>query len=149
MDDPLIRSLTTAVEAAPEEVALRVHLAELLLAGGRTDDAVRHAAAALAVDPASEPRPAAFVDLALRGRVRTVRAIEGDPGVVQEPARPPAGVAEQFRVEQHGRLVLLAGAAACELSRRNSDGSSTRSPLAARRSAAAIVSGLVPAAGTV
>src|SRR5688572_19986701 len=55
MDDPLIRSLTTAVEAAPEDVALRVHLAELLLAGGRTDDAVRHAAAALAVDPASEP----------------------------------------------------------------------------------------------
>ena len=53
MADELIQSLTAAVEAAPQDVTLRVHLAELLLAAGRTDDCVRHAAAALAVDPSS------------------------------------------------------------------------------------------------
>ncbi|RSS82247.1 AAA family ATPase [Streptomyces sp. WAC05292] len=44
---PLIRSLRTAVDAAPEDVPLRLHLAEMLLAAGRHDAAVAEAAAAL------------------------------------------------------------------------------------------------------
>ena len=49
--NPLIASLARAVEAAPDDVTLRLHLAELLLADGRHDDAVSHCAAALQRDP--------------------------------------------------------------------------------------------------
>ena len=52
-DDALISSLGAAVEASPRDVPLRVHLAELLLAAGRHDEAIQHAAAALGVDPTS------------------------------------------------------------------------------------------------
>ncbi|MBT2368855.1 ATP-binding protein [Streptomyces sp. ISL-10] len=46
-EPPLIQSLRTAVAAAPEDVPLRLHLAELLLAAGLHDAAVTEAAAAL------------------------------------------------------------------------------------------------------
>lgn len=44
---PLIRSLRTAVEAAPSDVPLRLHLAELLLDAGHAEAAVTEAAVAL------------------------------------------------------------------------------------------------------
>ena len=50
--DPLLRSLLTAVEAAPADVALRVHVAEVLLARERPAEAAQHAAAALQQAPA-------------------------------------------------------------------------------------------------
>jgi SpoVK/Ycf46/Vps4 family AAA+-type ATPase len=53
-DDALISSLSVAVEASPQDVPLRIHLATLLLAAGQNDEAVRHAATALSLDPASE-----------------------------------------------------------------------------------------------
>ncbi|WP_055602114.1 ATP-binding protein [Streptomyces aureus] len=46
-ESPLIRSLRAAVAAAPGDVPLRLHFAELLLAGGRNDEAVAEAAVAL------------------------------------------------------------------------------------------------------
>ncbi|MEU8773591.1 AAA family ATPase [Streptomyces sp. NPDC048606] len=46
-EPPLIQSLRTAVAAAPEDVPLRLHLAELLLSAGLHDAAVTEAAAAL------------------------------------------------------------------------------------------------------
>ncbi|MCS0638574.1 ATP-binding protein [Streptomyces sp. LP05-1] len=46
-DSPLIQSLRTAVAAAPQDIPLRLHLAELLLAGGAADAAVAEAAVAL------------------------------------------------------------------------------------------------------
>ncbi|MYR58209.1 tetratricopeptide repeat protein, partial [Streptomyces sp. SID625] len=39
-DSPLIQSLRSAVAAAPADVPLRLHLAELLLGAGRCDAAV-------------------------------------------------------------------------------------------------------------
>ncbi len=53
-DAPLIQSLRLAVEASPQDVPLRLHLAGLLLGAGNRDDAVRHAAAALERDPSSQ-----------------------------------------------------------------------------------------------
>lgn len=47
----LLASLRIAVEASPDDVALRVHLAELLDAAGERDEAVRHAGAVLQRDP--------------------------------------------------------------------------------------------------
>ncbi|MFF8604740.1 ATP-binding protein [Streptomyces sp. NPDC015346] len=46
-ESPLIRSLRAAVAAAPEDVPLRLHFAELLLAEGLGDEAVTEAAVAL------------------------------------------------------------------------------------------------------
>ena len=57
MDDAVLASLEAAVSARPDDVPLRLHLAELLLAAGRTSDAVRHASTALAADPDSRRRP--------------------------------------------------------------------------------------------
>ena len=58
MTNPLIASLTRAVDAAPDDVALRVHLAELLLADGLQDEALAHCAAALQRDPSNTAAPA-------------------------------------------------------------------------------------------
>lgn len=51
--DPVIDSLLRAVDAAPQDLPLRLHLAELLVRAGRGDEAVAHAAAALSLDPTS------------------------------------------------------------------------------------------------
>jgi AAA+ superfamily predicted ATPase len=53
MPDPLVLSLRAAVEAAPEDIPLRMHLAELLASRGMRDEAVRQAAAVLQRDPAN------------------------------------------------------------------------------------------------
>ncbi|HEX4225392.1 MAG TPA: ATP-binding protein [Pseudonocardiaceae bacterium] len=52
-DTPLIISLRAAVAATPDDVPLRLHLAELLLDNGSTDDAIAHVAAALQHSPGS------------------------------------------------------------------------------------------------
>jgi SpoVK/Ycf46/Vps4 family AAA+-type ATPase len=53
MSDPLIASLTAALEARPDDLPLRLHLAQLLLTAGRQTDAIGHAAQALQQDPAN------------------------------------------------------------------------------------------------
>jgi SpoVK/Ycf46/Vps4 family AAA+-type ATPase len=47
----LLDSLRAAVKAAPDDLALRMHLAEMLAADGDRDGAVRHAAVVLQQDP--------------------------------------------------------------------------------------------------
>ncbi|MET0699788.1 MAG: ATP-binding protein [Mycobacterium sp.] len=53
MTDPLLDSLRRAIEQAPDDTRLRLHLAELLLDAGDVDDAVAHCGTVLAQDPAS------------------------------------------------------------------------------------------------
>lgn len=53
-ESPLLRSLRAAVAAAPEDVPLRLHFTELLLAEGKYDEAVAQAAAALQHAPGDE-----------------------------------------------------------------------------------------------
>jgi SpoVK/Ycf46/Vps4 family AAA+-type ATPase len=50
--DPLLESLRAALDAAPDDVPLRMHFAELLARGGQRDEAVRQAAAILQREPA-------------------------------------------------------------------------------------------------
>ncbi len=50
-DSPLIDSLTAAVEARPDDLTLRLHLAELLVGAGRGGEAIGHAAQVLAREP--------------------------------------------------------------------------------------------------
>lgn len=54
MTNTLIDSLTRAVEAAPDDVRLRTHLAELLIGAGRNAEAVTHCAIALQHAPTDE-----------------------------------------------------------------------------------------------
>ncbi|MFI8321134.1 AAA family ATPase [Streptomyces sp. NPDC085529] len=77
-ESPLIRSLRAAVAAAPGDVPLRLHFAELLLAEGRNDEAVTEAAAALQHAPG---------DAAARALM--VRAM-GMPPVAPAPEPPVA-----------------------------------------------------------
>jgi AAA+ superfamily predicted ATPase len=53
-DPSVIAAMEAAVSASPENVALRVHLAQLLVDSGRPDSALVHCRAALAVDPVNE-----------------------------------------------------------------------------------------------
>ncbi|MGX1131610.1 hypothetical protein RKD49_003800 [Streptomyces glaucescens] len=75
-DPPLIQSLRTAVAAAPADVPLRLHLAELLLGAGQSDAAVAEAAVALQHAPGD-----------VQARDLMARAM----GVAQQPA-PQASV---------------------------------------------------------
>ena len=78
-EQPLIRSLRTAVEAAPQDVPLRLHLAGLLLdTEGGADEAVSHLAVALQHQPGS-----------LEARALMARAV----GTV--PVDPPAAPVDQ------------------------------------------------------
>ncbi|GAA1608998.1 ATP-binding protein [Actinoplanes couchii] len=51
MSDALINSLAAAVEARPDDLTLRLHLAEMLVAAGRGAEAIGHAAQVLAREP--------------------------------------------------------------------------------------------------
>ncbi|WP_322098368.1 ATP-binding protein [Nakamurella alba] len=53
MDPQLIASLRRAVDAAPDDLPLRLHLAGVLLQGGQVPEAIAECAAALARDPGS------------------------------------------------------------------------------------------------
>src|ERR1700748_3561404 len=50
-DLTVLASLRKAVEAMPDDVPLRVHLATLLLQAGQRDEAIRHVGAVLQRDP--------------------------------------------------------------------------------------------------
>lgn len=85
-ESPLIRSLRAAVAAAPEDVPLRLHFAELLLAEGRHDEAVVQAAVALQHAPGDE---------AVRGLMARAMQLPtvGTPppaATATHSARPPA-----------------------------------------------------------
>jgi SpoVK/Ycf46/Vps4 family AAA+-type ATPase len=75
MTEPLIASLQAALQARPDDLPLRLHLAELLLAGGNTAEAISHAAQALQQDPANDAAKALMA-----------RALGGAPAA--PPAKP-------------------------------------------------------------
>ncbi|TDU80424.1 AAA family ATPase [Streptomyces sp. KS 21] len=82
-ESPLIRSLRAAVAAAPEDVPLRLHFTELLLAEGRHDEAVTQAAVALQHAPGDE----AVRDLMVRAmQLPTVGT--PPPAATETPAPP-------------------------------------------------------------
>jgi SpoVK/Ycf46/Vps4 family AAA+-type ATPase len=51
--EPVLDSLRKAVEAMPDDVPLRLHLATMLMQAGQRDEAVRHLGAVLQRDPAN------------------------------------------------------------------------------------------------
>jgi SpoVK/Ycf46/Vps4 family AAA+-type ATPase len=76
MSDQLIESMTAAVLASPQDLPLRLHLADLLIAAGRGPEAVTHVAVALQQDPAHD-----------EARALMARALTAPPA---KPEQPPA-----------------------------------------------------------
>ncbi|WOX24444.1 ATP-binding protein [Streptomyces solicathayae] len=77
-ESPILRSLRAAVAAAPADVPLRLHFAELLLAEGRNDEAVAEAAVALQHAPGDAD-----------ARALMARAMGFPPTAPQSPATAP------------------------------------------------------------
>ena len=78
-DDVLLTSLLTAVEAAPEDVPLRLHVAGLLAERGRPAEALQHCSQALARDPGNAEA------LALLQRITAAMAQPTPPPVTPQP----------------------------------------------------------------
>ena len=87
MTDPLIASLTRAVEAAPDDVRLRTHLAELLIQTGRGAEAVTHCAIALQYAPTDDAARALMT--------RALSPQDAQASVGQAEGQVPSTPAEQ------------------------------------------------------
>ena len=96
-DSPLIDSLRAAVEARPDDLPLRLHLAELLVGAGRGPEAIGHAAQVLAREPGN-PAAQHLMTAALGGAEvpssdvspGPADAVEGADDAYESGAKPPA-----------------------------------------------------------
>lgn len=117
MSDPaVIDALKSAVAAAPENRALRLHLAQLLIDAGRGAEALEHCARVLQEAPADAEalRLAALVASPKQpqgeARVVKLRVIDGGDAAVAEVERPDvrlADVAGMQHVKQRLELAFL------------------------------------------
>jgi SpoVK/Ycf46/Vps4 family AAA+-type ATPase len=90
LDPKLVESLRKAIDAMPDDVELRLHLATLLVEAGRRDEGIRELGVVLQADPANARA------LALITGTRTQRALgesvsEAEPAVEAESRILPAG----------------------------------------------------------
>lgn len=86
-DDALLASLARAVEAAPDDAALRLHLADLLVSRGRGAEAVPHVAQVLAADPSH----AGAQDLMRRALGQPPAAVEPQAAIAHGEVAAPGG----------------------------------------------------------
>ncbi|WP_405662615.1 ATP-binding protein [Streptomyces sp. NBC_01166] len=104
-DSPLIQSLRAAVAAAPADVPLRLHLAQLLLEEGRSDDAVAEAAVALQHAPGdAQARTLMARAMGLASPVENPPASE-QPPQSEQTSRQRAGFDWKAAAEQVGDAV--------------------------------------------
>jgi AAA+ superfamily predicted ATPase len=105
MSDALINSLVAAVEARPDDLTLRLHLAELLVAAGRGPEAIGHAAQILAREPGHEVARQ-LMARALGGGAQGV-PLKGDPAAEKagDKASGRAGIDWAAMEEQFGDVV--------------------------------------------
>jgi SpoVK/Ycf46/Vps4 family AAA+-type ATPase len=90
-ESTVLDSLRRAVEAMPDDVPLRVHLATLLLRAGQRDEAIRHVGAVLQRDPGNT----AALDLLREGPAPAEAAGATDFSAERSVVRPgPASPAE-------------------------------------------------------
>jgi AAA+ superfamily predicted ATPase len=86
-DQPLLDSMRKAVEAMPDDVPLRLHLATMLMDAGRRDEAVRQVGAILQREPGNA---AALALLQVPGPLRGQPEPGPAPGPVPAPGPAPA-----------------------------------------------------------
>ncbi|MEU1813879.1 ATP-binding protein [Streptomyces roseifaciens] len=84
-ESPLLKSLRAAVDAAPDDVPLRLHLAQLLLDAGHVQDAISQVAAALQREPGNAEAQALIA--------RAVAPPVPAPAAAPAPAPAPAQAA--------------------------------------------------------
>ena len=87
MESSLLRSLRAAVDAAPDDIALRMHYAQLLADSGERDEAVRQAAAVLQREP-GHPEALALISLAASPATSPAAPTETPPAT-PTPTPPP------------------------------------------------------------
>ncbi|QYN35965.1 AAA family ATPase [Pseudonocardia sp. DSM 110487] len=80
-DDPLLTTLLAAVAAAPADVPLRLHVAELLIERDRPGDALQHCSHVLATEPSN---------------ASAVAMLERITALMTQPAEPGPAPAEGF-----------------------------------------------------
>ena len=97
----VLDSLRKAVEAMPDDVPLRLHLAAMLLQAGQRDEAVRQIGAVLQRDPGNARALGLLQDLNAAGPAPAEAAGQppADPGVISAeragvPAPPPLGASQ-------------------------------------------------------
>ncbi|MEU8545574.1 ATP-binding protein [Streptomyces roseoverticillatus] len=88
-ESPLIKSLRAAVDAAPDDVPLRLHLAQLLLEAGIVQDAISQVAAALQREPGNAEAQA-LIARAVAPPVTAPAAAPPAPAPAEAPAPAPA-----------------------------------------------------------
>jgi len=84
-DPTVLASLRKAVEAMPDDVPLRVHLATLLLQAGQRDEAIRHVGAVLQRDP---------------GNAEALALLQQPSGASPSPAPADSGAADGAREQE-------------------------------------------------
>jgi AAA+ superfamily predicted ATPase len=103
-DDPLVASLQAAVTAAPDDLVLRRHLAELLVARGRGTEAVGHCARLLAAYPDDE-ETRRLMSLALGGGAAAATPAAAPDQAAPESQRPSTGFDWSLAEEEVGDIV--------------------------------------------
>jgi SpoVK/Ycf46/Vps4 family AAA+-type ATPase len=93
MSQPLIASLRRALAANPDDLPLRLHLAELLLDGGDPAAAVSELAAVLAREPAN-PAARQLMGRALAGDAQAAEPKAAEPKDAEPVANEPAAPAD-------------------------------------------------------
>jgi SpoVK/Ycf46/Vps4 family AAA+-type ATPase len=94
MSDALINSLAAAVEARPDDLTLRLHLAEMLVTAGRGAEAIGHAAQILAREPgngAAQRLMARALGGETPAQTESGAATAVPPQGSEEPEESPAG----------------------------------------------------------
>jgi AAA+ superfamily predicted ATPase len=87
----VLDSLRKAVEAMPDDVPLRLHLATMLLLAGQRDEAVRQLGAVLQRDPGNAQALGLLREPGPEGPVGPVGPVgSGAPGPAEAAAQPPA-----------------------------------------------------------
>jgi AAA+ superfamily predicted ATPase len=89
VDPELLAGLRAAVEAVPENLALRLHVAALLLEAGRPAESLEHSSAVLALEPGHR-QAVELVDRATAALPDTVWPMPARPAAPVEPRRRDA-----------------------------------------------------------
>ncbi|MEV4500967.1 ATP-binding protein [Streptomyces klenkii] len=97
-ESPLIKSLRAAVDSAPDDVPLRLHLAQLLLDAGLGQDAISQVAAALQREPGNAEAQA-LIARAVAPPVTAPASAAPAPAETPAPAPAPASAEEAPRYD--------------------------------------------------
>ncbi|QKS16455.1 AAA family ATPase [Curtobacterium sp. Csp2] len=104
-DDPLFASLFAAVQAAPDDVALRGQVAQLLLQRGRAAEALQHAAVVLQLDPGNALALHVLADASAALRTPGPTDVGDAATGTEPPGRPEEGFDWRRAEAELGRSV--------------------------------------------